>query len=334
MYLGVQLQPLTPDLRKQLMADAEDGAVEKVVAGPERRSRRLGPEEKRRVAYHETGHALVAAYSPHADPVHKVKIVPRGRAALGYTMQLPADEQLLLTRSALLDRLRVLLGGRAAEEVVFGEVSTGAENGLERATALARQMVCVYGMGESAGLAHVGQRPARFLSDGEAVQLDCSEATARQVDAEVKGLLDAAYREAKGILTGHREELERVAQELLCKETLDGAAFRASSAPGRPAGKGRAGEVPDRVTEEGRYDTARGESPAGHAAERGEGPHVPSEIKDVLFRRNGPINHNYFPRRGVFSLLIPMDDGARRSARPGSGRRFRAGSGRRQARAR
>src|SRR5258707_1611200 len=122
--------------------DLED-AIEKVVAGPERKSRRLGEEEKRRVAYHEVGHALVAAYSLHADPVHKISIVPRGRGALGYTMQLPSEDQFLMTRSELLDRIRGLLGGRAAEEVVFAEVSTGAQNDLERATGLARQMVAI-----------------------------------------------------------------------------------------------------------------------------------------------------------------------------------------------
>src|SRR6185437_5174746 len=121
-------------------ADLEE-AVEKVVAGPERKSRRLKEEEKRRVAYHEVGHALVAAHSEHADPVHKISIIPRGRAALGYTLQLPAGDQFLLTRSELLDRIRGMLGGRAAEETVFQEVSTGAENDLERATAIARQMV-------------------------------------------------------------------------------------------------------------------------------------------------------------------------------------------------
>src|SRR5205085_9731359 len=124
-------------------------AIEKVVAGPERKSRRLKDEEKRRVAFHEVGHALVAAYSEHADPVHKISIIPRGRAALGYTMQLPADDQFLLSRSALIDRIKGLLGGRSAEEVVFNEVSTGAENDLDRATALARQMVCMYGMSET-----------------------------------------------------------------------------------------------------------------------------------------------------------------------------------------
>src|SRR5207249_1557940 len=154
--------------------DLED-AVERVVAGPERKSRRLNDEEKRRVAYHEVGHALVAAYSKHADPVHKISIVPRGRAALGYTMQLPTDEQFLLSQSELVDRIRGLLGGRAAEEIVFGEVTTGAENDLERATALARQMVCLYGMSDKVGLAHCAQRPGQFLGgDGPWLQRDCS----------------------------------------------------------------------------------------------------------------------------------------------------------------
>src|SRR5256885_10596120 len=128
--------------------DMED-AVEKVVAGPERKSRRLSDEEKRRVAYHEVGHAPVAAYSKHADPGHQISIISRGGAALGYTMQLSTGEQVLLTRSELLDRIRGMLGGRAAEEVIFTEVTTGAENDLEQATTLARQMVCLFGMGEN-----------------------------------------------------------------------------------------------------------------------------------------------------------------------------------------
>ena len=118
--------------------DLED-AVEKVVAGPERKSRRLDEKEKRRVAYHEVGHALVATFSQHADLVHKISIIPRGRAALGYTLQLPEAEQFLLTRSELLVRIRGMLGGRAAEEVVFHEISTGDENDLDHATILARQ---------------------------------------------------------------------------------------------------------------------------------------------------------------------------------------------------
>jgi cell division protease FtsH len=201
-------------------------AIEKVVAGPERKSRRLNDEEKRRVAYHESGHALVAAYSRWADPVHKISIVPRGKAALGYTMQLPIEDQFLLTRSALTDRMRGLLGGRAAEEVVFGEVSTGAQNDLERATALARQMVAMYGMSERLGLAHCAQRQPTFLNGQEfQIQRDCSEQTAREMDEEVKELLGVAYEEAKQTLVAHRDQLERVAAELLKYEAIDGPTF-------------------------------------------------------------------------------------------------------------
>ncbi len=226
--------------------DVED-AVEKVVAGPERKSRRLVEKEKRRVAYHECGHALVSAYCEHADPVHKISIVARGRAALGYTLQLPTGDQFLLSRSDLIDRIRGLLGGRAAEELVFGEVTTGAENDLEHATALARQMIGLYGMSESIGLAHVGQKQNPFLpalQDGT-IQRDCSEQTASAIDQEVKKILSDAYETAKAILSSHRDELERVAEELLTRETLDEQTFNAllgrqapasSIAPSRPPG--------------------------------------------------------------------------------------------------
>jgi cell division protease FtsH len=212
--------------RQITQKDLED-AVEKVVAGPERRSRRLNEDERRRVACHEVGHALVAAFCPHADPLHKISIVPHGRAALGYTMHLPADERFLMSRSALLDQIKGLLGGRAAEEVVYGEVTTGAENDLEKATAMARQMVCMYGMSDSVGLVHCGQRQNPFLpvaADGS-FQRDCSEHTAETIDREVKDLLDRAYAEAKSILTAHRDKLERIAQVLLTRETLDRQAF-------------------------------------------------------------------------------------------------------------
>ena len=206
--------------------DLED-AVEKVVAGPERKSRRLREEEKRRVAYHETGHALVAAYSPGADPVHKISVIPRGRAALGYTLQLPADNQFLLTRSQLLDRIRGMLGGRAAEEVVFQEVTTGAENDLEHATALARQMVCIFGMSDAVGLVRCAQRQnGAYLPGADGTfQRDCSERTAQEIDEEVKRILDEAYSQAKAILQEHRAQLELVTQKLLDSETLDGPTF-------------------------------------------------------------------------------------------------------------
>jgi cell division protease FtsH len=203
-----------------------DEAVEKVVAGPERRTRRLTEADRRRVAFHEVGHALVAARSPGADPVHKISIVPRGKGALGYTMQLPEEERFLLSRSALAGRMRTLLGGRAAEELVLGEPSTGAQDDLARATALARQMVTVFGMGESAGLANCAQ-PAQgsFAAAPGGLVRDCSEATAREIDLEVKELLAKAYAEAKQVLLDERQALERIAAELLQHETLDGARF-------------------------------------------------------------------------------------------------------------
>ncbi len=201
-------------------------ALERVVAGPERKSRRLGAEEKRRVAYHEVGHALVAAYSPHADAVHKISIVPRGRAALGYTLQLPTEDQFLMTQQELLERLRGLLGGRAAEQLVFDQVSTGAQNDLERATALARQMVTMYGMSERVGLAHVARRQPTFLAGPDyQLQQDCSEETAAIIDDEVKRILDGAYAAARKILSEHRAELEAATTELLRRETIDGPTF-------------------------------------------------------------------------------------------------------------
>src|SRR5687767_11004735 len=213
-------------------------AIEKVVAGPERKSRRLGEDEKRRVAYHEVGHALVAAESELSDPVHKISIVPRGRAALGYTMQLPNNQQFLATRAELLARIRGLLGGRAAEEVVFGEISTGAENDLERATGIARQMVCVYGMTDRIGLSHVAHRQNGMLTGPDAqLQRDSSEATAREIDEEVKKILDRSYAEAKQILSTKRNHLESVSAELLKSETLNGDEFYQLIGKQRPANK-------------------------------------------------------------------------------------------------
>jgi cell division protease FtsH len=207
--------------------DLED-AVEKVVAGPERKSRRLSKEDKRSVAYHEVGHALVGAYSRHPDVLRKISIVPRGRAALGYTFQFPEGDQYLMSYAELMDKIKSLLGGRAAEEIAFGEVTTGAENDLEHATALARQMVCAYGMSKSVGLAHCAQHVDPFLAiaaDGS-IQRDCSEETAREIDEEVKAILDNAYVGAKQILQQHRATLDSVASELLKRETIDAQTFK------------------------------------------------------------------------------------------------------------
>ena len=216
------------DAKALTQHDLEE-AVEKVVAGPERKSRRLTDAERRRVAYHEVGHALVAHCSPHADPVHKISIVPRGKAALGYTLQLPTDELYLVTRSQLLDRIRAALGGRAAEDVVFAEVSSGAENDLEKATAMARQMITMLGMSDKIGLAHVARRTNPYLPGAASLEgtADCSPQTAREIDEEVRELLARAYREAKQILVERRETLEHAAAELLEHETLDASTFLA-----------------------------------------------------------------------------------------------------------
>jgi len=204
-------------------------AFERVIAGPERRSRRLSENDKRLVAFHEVGHALVAAYSGHADVVQKITIVPRGHAALGYTLQLPENDQYLRSRAELLDKIKGLLGGRASEEIVFSEITTGAENDLEHATAIARQMVCVFGMGESVGLVHCAQKRAQFLPDAMddgGWQRDCSEDTARKIDEEVKKILGESYEAAKKILREHRDKLDLIATELLKKETLDAKEFK------------------------------------------------------------------------------------------------------------
>jgi len=169
------------------------------------------------------GHALIAAYSPDADPVRKITIIPHGHAALGYTLQVPTEDQFLLSQAELLTRVRGMLGGRASEELEYGDLTTGAQNDLEHATAIARQMICLYGMSEKVGMANCAQRAPAYLP-GQPFQLqrDCSEQTARDIDEEVKKLLDGCYAEAKEILTAHRVDLRRVVAELLKRETLDG----------------------------------------------------------------------------------------------------------------
>ena len=210
-----------------MQSDLEE-AVEKVIAGTERRSRRLRAKELQRVAIHEAGHAMIAAYDKDCDPVQKISIVTRGRSALGYTMQVPPEDQFILTRSELMARISGLLGGRAAEEISFKEVSTGAENDLKRATSLARQMVCMYGMSKTVGLTHCLENDrGMFLGNETGYHTDCSQETNRLIDKEVLSLLNKAYKHAKEILTEHREQLKLVTDELLKKETIDAHQFYA-----------------------------------------------------------------------------------------------------------
>jgi cell division protease FtsH len=201
-----------------------DEAVERAIAGPERKSRRLGEEERRRVAYHEAGHALVATLSKHADPVRKISIIPRGHAALGYTMQFPTDDRYLVTRSALLDQLKSLLAGRAAEELVFRELSTGAQNDLVRASDIARSMVCRFGMSDLLGPVAFGREQHQvFLGrDLAHEERNYSESSAVEIDHEVRRIIEESNEAAKDILKERRGCLDRIAETLLEHEVLQG----------------------------------------------------------------------------------------------------------------
>ncbi len=211
------------DLEKIGRAEVEE-AVERVIAGPERKSRRIGEAERRRVAYHEAGHALVAALSKHADPVRKISIIPRGRAALGYTMQYPEDDRYLIVKSALKDRLKSLLAGRAAERLIFDEHSTGAQDDLNKASEIARGMVCHFGMSEKIGPVALGrERRQVFLGrDIGQEERNYSDATALEIDAEVRRIIEEADQEASEILKKHRACLESIAETLLEREVLQG----------------------------------------------------------------------------------------------------------------
>ena len=209
------------------MADLEE-AVDRVIGGLERRSRVLSEKERDIVAHHEIGHALVASSLPHADPVHKVTIIPRGVGALGATYQLPLEDRYLLTRSELEDRIAVLLGGRAAEEVVYGEVSTGAHNDLERSTEMARLMVMQYGMSEKLGpLTFGGGQQSLFLKGaGVPVEREFGEDTARTIDEETRAIVDRIYDRVRGLMTAKKSVLVAAAAELKQRETIEGDRLR------------------------------------------------------------------------------------------------------------
>ena len=195
-------------------------SFETVIAGTEKKNTVLTDSEKRLVAYHEVGHALVAALEKHAQPVSKITIVPHTSGALGYTMQMPEEEKYLSTREELLTELRTLVGGRAAEEIVFNVMTTGASNDIQRATALARNMVAQFGMSTELGLMAPASVTNQYL-DGQAY-MDCSQETAAIVDREVQKLLYACYEESKSILKAHRGLLDEIAEFLLAKETITG----------------------------------------------------------------------------------------------------------------
>jgi len=198
-----------------------DEAIDRVMAGPERKSRIMSDREKRVIAYHESGHALAAHVLPNTDPVHKISVIARGRA-LGYTLTLPEEDKFLMTREELSDELAMLLGGRVAEELIVGDITTGAANDIERATKIARQMVTEYGMSDTIGPLTLGQKQHEvFLGRDFTTQPDYSEQVAFEIDNEVRRMIDQAHDEALEILQEHRQKLDQMAALLIERETID-----------------------------------------------------------------------------------------------------------------
>jgi cell division protease FtsH len=208
-----------------------DDAIDRIIAGLEKKNRLINDKERRIVAFHEAGHAIVAERVPTADPVHKISIIPRGLAALGYTQQLPTEDRYLLTKQELMDRVAVLLGGRVAEEIVFNEISTGAGNDLERVTDLVRRMVMEYGMSRELGpINYRGSGGSGFLANGDGAvapeQRKYSEETARAIDREIHGIIEGTYERVREILEADREILDTLSERLLDREVVDEAELR------------------------------------------------------------------------------------------------------------
>jgi cell division protease FtsH len=202
------------------MSELEE-AIDRVMAGPERKTRLISDREKRIIAYHEAGHALVAHVLPNADPVHKISIIPRGRA-LGYTQTLPTEDKFLVTRTEMVDELAMLLGGRVAEEMVIGDITTGAQNDLERATKIARGMITEYGMSDTLGPLTLGQKQGEvFLGRDFAAHPDYSDQVAFEIDTEIRRLIDEAHDEALEILQKERTKLNQIAAALIERETIE-----------------------------------------------------------------------------------------------------------------
>ena len=199
-----------------------EAAIERVVAGPEKKTRVMNDQERTAVAYHESGHALVAELVPHGDPVAKVSIVPRGRGALGYTMQMPTEDRYLLNREELEDRIAIMLGGRAAELIVFETISTGASDDIMRASELTRRMVMEFGMSDKLGTVRYATQQYQFLSGDTTA--NASPETLKIIDEEVQRIITEQYKRAQQLLNEHRSALERLTRQLLETETVDGAA--------------------------------------------------------------------------------------------------------------
>jgi cell division protease FtsH len=250
--------------KKKLDMEEMEEAIDRVIAGPERKTRLISDKEKQIIAYHEVGHALVAHVLPNADPVHKISIIPRGRA-LGYTLTLPTEDKYLVTKSELVDELAMLLGGRVAEEMIFGDLTTGDQNDIEKATKLARKMVCEYGMSEKLGPLTLGQKQGEvFLGRDLTTHQDYSDQIAYEIDREVRRLVDDAYERAEEILRENKDQLESIADALMEMETLEKAELVALLE----------GEEIERIP---RKEEAKGET--AEEEEKGRKKRSPSPIK-------------------------------------------------------
>ena len=209
--------------KKLITMEEFEEAIDRVIAGPERKSRVISPKEKRIIALHESGHALVAKLLPNCDPVHKVSIIPRGRQALGYTMQLPEEDRFLISKKELLNRICVLLGGRVTEELKGDDITTGAQNDLERATQIARKMVTEFGMSDRLGPIRLGRKQHEIFLGRDIVEdRNYSEEIAYAIDQEVRRIIDNCYETVKDLLIKHESVLEKIAEALLEKEVLEG----------------------------------------------------------------------------------------------------------------
>jgi cell division protease FtsH len=249
--------------REITQIELEEGIM-RVIAGPEKKTRVMSDKERRITAYHEMGHAMVGHFLPNSDPIHKISVISRGQA-LGYTISLPGEDKFLTTRAELQDTMAMTLGGRAAEEIIFGEITTGASNDLEKVTATAKQMVMRFGMSEKLGPRVFGHDHGQpFLGREFSAEPDYSDEIAREIDDEIRRIVEAAHVQAKDILNSHRDSLEKLSEILIKRETIEKEQFEAlldgrSEAdvfgaeappppevpiPGTPAGERREGPRP------------------------------------------------------------------------------------------
>ncbi|MDA3958525.1 ATP-dependent zinc metalloprotease FtsH [Oceanispirochaeta sp.] len=283
--------------RKAVTHKDLDEAIEKTIAGLEKKNRLINPREREIVAYHETGHALVAAFTPDADPVHKISIVPRGMGALGYTLQTPTEDRFLMTQDELIGRIDILLGGRAAEEIVFNMISTGASNDIMKSTDIARNMITEYGMSARFKNMALTRRSGSYL-DGSGPQKEYSEQTQQYIDEEISRLMEERYKVVVDMLTKHRDLLQKVTDHLMDEEVISNEEFleiirtNDTGANELVTRKKRDMKVTERaaMTGQKRNDAIIARNKARELAESNEPPQVNSDHKsESPFTREVPL---------------------------------------------